>query len=861
MQRTLRTQSDRIRWAWLLSIFAAFAIYPALTQNIGALAYDAGTAHVYRSAVYSDAVSSGFLYPRWVQFLHLGLGSPLFTFLPPLPYAGLDLLYRLGVPQPVGWRVMMGAGLLAACVGAYLLVKELTGRRWAGVIAGIAFLYAPYVLRNAFERGSPEAFSTFLYPWVLWGLLRLAKRPSGGRFLLASALWAGCIAAHVLAPLMLAPIAVLLAIILAWRYRTPSPLLALLVGGLLTSFIWAPMLAEQRWVHVERDFKQVYASPAANPLALDRLLAAPAVYDVLRDNNSTGDRVGLWHMLWLIIGVPATLYAWRRGRRDLALAIAIATAVGLVLFWLLTGASDPVWRLMAPALTRIQYRFRWMGIQALAIAVVAGVCVALIPGRWQSLVSLILAGVLIFSALPSLYVGLQHRYASFENTVSLEQVRDAEISSGGTAFTYFGEFTPRGRTLPLDQAFANRLGVMFDPSEQPLAEPVGGLEVGAARVGAASWDMMLQSDKDQAVTLHLLYYPRWRAYVDGQPVGLHAQPETDYAQFDVPAGIHQIALRYGTTAAETIGWTLSLLTLLGLLAIAVRSRSTQRNSTAIRTDVTLSAAKSPSGVMREDDEVPGSHSERVDSTTFVAERRQRGISRSYFMSGGLASQAPTRQAPSEESPGSTGRDSSTSPPWWLLIGLTAALGFKVFYVDGHTTWLRCVSTPAKVCGAQVSIEIPFAGGPSLRGYSVSQTRLSPGQIIRVSLVWRGEPDPTQGAAAVPVRRLASFVHIRNSQKDGPVNPRTGNEIWAQDEHETPGGLLTTEYLPGRLYLDEFRVRLPEDLPPDEYFLEVGLADLAAGEQLEPQADAVKPPLGILWRSILLPNVMVTGSAQ
>ena len=812
------------RWAWLLLFLAASALYPALTQNIGALAYDAGTTHIYRSAVYSDAVSSGFLYPRWVQFLHLGLGSPLFTFLPPLPYAGLDLLSRLGLPQPIGWRVMMAAGLLAACVGAYLLVSELTGRRWAGLIAGVAFLYAPYMLRNTFERGSPEAFSTFLYPWVLWGLLRLAKRPTAGRFLLASGLWAGCIAAHVLAPLMLAPFAVLVAAILAWRYRTPSPFLALLAGGLLTAFIWAPMFAEQRWVHVELDFQQVYASPARNPLFLDRLLATPAVYDVLRDNNSTGDRVGLWHGLWLVVGIPATIYAWRRRRRDLALIIALATAVGLMLFWLLTGASDPVWKLLAPALTRLQYRFRWMGVQALAIAIVAGVCVALLPGRWQSRASLLLASALILSALPSLYVGLQHRYAPFGTTVSLEQVRDAEIASGGTAFTYFGEFMPRGRTLPLDKAFADQIGSRFDPNKQPLAAPLSGIEVRSTRVGAASWDLTLKADQDQAVTLHLLYYPRWRAFVDGQPAGLRSQSETGYAQIDVPAGIHQIVLHYDSTTAERVGLALSLLTLLGLLAmVTVGSRVIRRRSTT------------PSVIDTAGMNLP------------------------------LLPQTETTAPP---------RSADAVPAWWLLVGLTAALGFKVFYVDGHTTWLRCVSTPAKVCDAQVSVDIPFAGGPSLRGYSVpmqlrysvpqspaslaGQTGLRPGQTARVSLVW-------QGAAAVPVQgapsqtlRLASFVHIRNSQKDGPMNPRTGNEIWAQDEHETPGGLLTTEYLPGRLYLDEFRVRLPDDMPPGEYFLEVGWAGLAAGEQMEPQADAVKPPLKVLWRSILLPNLTVTG---
>jgi hypothetical protein len=805
MQRTLRTQSGRTsgaRWTWLLLVLAAFAIYPALTQNIGALSYDAGTVHIYQGAVYSAAVSEGHLYPRWVQFLHLGLGSPLFTFRTPLAYAGMDLLFRLGLAHPVGWRVLTAVGLLAASVGAYLLVTELTRRKWAGLIAAMAFLYAPYVLRNAFERGSPEALGASLYPWIIWALVRLAKTPTGGWFLLASALWAGCIFAHVLAPLMLAPIALLVAVILAWRYRTASPLLALLAGILLTAFIWAPMLAEQRWVHVERDFQQTYASPASNPLALDSLLAAPAVYDVMRDDNSTGDRVGLWHALWLVLAIPAAVYAWRRGRRDLALVIAVAAVIGILLFWLLTGASDPIWRLLAPVLTRLQYRFRWMGLLSLAVAVIAGLCVALVPTRQQALVSLLLSGLLILTALPSLYVGLQHRYAPFDNSVSLEQVREAEIASGGTAFTYFGEFMPRWRTLPLDKTFAEQLGPMFDPAVQPLAEPGAGVAVISAHVGTASWDLTLQADRSQTVTLHLLYYPRWKAAVDGQPVVLNPQQETGFAQLEVPAGVHRISLRYGATAAETAGWLLSLLTLTILVVLAVRSRMTR---------------------------------EKVSPVPAIA-----GPSPAV--------------GPSAES----GRTSGSAPSWWLLIGLTALFGFKVFFVDGHTTWLRCVSTPSKVCDARVSVEVPFAGGPTLRGYSAPGTRLRPGQDVRVTLVWRGEPTQTDGATAEPARRLASFVHIRNSRKDGPANPRTGNELWAQDEHETPAGLLTTEYLPGRLYVDEFRIRLPDDIPPGEYFLEAGLADLVAGEQLDPQADAVKPPLEVLWRSILLPNLTVTG---
>ena len=794
----LKAKTATLRWTWLLLVLAAFAIYPALAWNIGPYAYDAGTVHIYQGVVYSDAVSSGALYPRWVQPLHLGLGSPLFTFRTPLAYASMDILSRLGFPHPIGWRLMVAAGLLAGCIGAYLLVYELTSQRWPAILGAVTFLYAPYLLRNAFERGSTEAFGTFFYPWVLWGLIRLARRPSGARLLAASTLWAGCIAAHVLAPLMLAPVALVVAILAGWRpgkytvfNRTPMPFLALLAGGLLTAFIWAPMASEQRWVHIERDFQAAYADPARNPLPLDRLLALPAVYDPARDNNGTGDRIGLWHMLWLGLGLPAAIYAWLRGRRDLALILGLATVLGLLLFWMLTAASDPLWQWLEPLLRRLQYRSRLMGVQAVAIAGLAGAALALLSRRWQPRLALLLGGAMILSSLPSLFVDLQHRYAPFGDSITLAEVRQAEIASGGTAFTYFGEFMPRWRTAPLDAAFAAQLGPDFDPEVKPLADPPAGVTVSSARVRSGLWDLTVGTPQPATLTLHLLYYPRWKAFVDGLPSELRPQPETGYAQLDVPEGAHEIQLRYGSTPAERAGVAVSLLALCTLFVIAVipRHRMTR----------------------------PPRNGKGQDDPLLGAADTQRPVP-------------------------------STLPAWWLLIALTGLLAVKIFYVDAFTSWLRCVSTATRVCGAQATVDVPFASGPRLRGYSVSATGFKAGDLVRVGLYWQGERDSA--------RRLSSFVHIRNSVKDGPMNPRTGNELWAQDEHESPGGILTTEYLPGRLYLDEFHVRLSEDMPPGTYFLEVGWADSSTAEQLDPQAESVRPPLGVLWRSVLLPSVEV-----
>jgi hypothetical protein len=774
-------RSSRWLWVWLLAILSAVAVYPALTQNIAAHAYDAASAHIYRSVVYSQVVSDGVLFPRWAQFLHVGLGSPLFTFHPPLAYALLDLLSRIGIPHPIGWRLLIVGGLLAAFAGTYLLVFEMTGRRWPAVLAATVYLYAPYVLRNALERGSVEIFSMFLYPWVFWALLRLGRKPGVGRFVLATLLWVACIGFHVLGPLMLAPFAGLFALGLAWRHRTLLPFLALFAGTLLTAPIWAPIFAEQAYVHVQRDFGQGQARAVANSIPLDRLLALPAVYDAARDNNDMGDRLGLLQGEMLLIGLVGAVYAWRKRRIHLALAISATVFAGWGLAWMLTASSDPVWRVLAGALERLQYRSRLLGLQALFAAVTGGLCLALLSSKWQRGVALSIACLAVLVATPSLYVELQHRYADFGATVSLAQVRAAELRSGGTAFTLFGEFTPRWRTDPFDVKLLQELDPDLDPARLPLVNPSDGVKLLAGDVRNGAWDLDVAASVPTTLTLHLLYYPRWQAAVDGRPTTVGYEDGTGYVQVGVGEGTHRVALRYGRSAAESLGMVLAALTALALVVAGVIA--VWRRRTAPDT-------------------------------------------------------APRGNATALDPP----------PSLWLMAGLTAVLILKFAYIDPATTWLRCASTADHVCSAQGTTSVRFPDAPALRGYTVPSSQVQPGDELRVDLYWGGE-----AGAKTP---LSSFVHIRNSRPNGPMNSRSGNEIWAQEEHQTPGGLLTTEFLPGKLYKDEFRVPIPNDLPLDEYFVEVGWFNPESSEQLDPQPETVQPPLKILWRSILLPSVQV-----
>jgi hypothetical protein len=632
----------------------------------------------------------------------------------------------------------------------------------------------------------------FLYPLVLWGLLWVARRPTVGRFLVTTLVWAACIASHVLGPLMLAPFAGVLALFLAWRRRTLAPLAVLRAGGQLTATIWLPMAPEQAWVHVERDFEQPEAIPAHNPIPLDRLLALPAVYDTARDNNSVGDRIGLAQTAVLFLGLPAAVISWRRQRR-VAWALVGAALIGLLLFWLLTPASDWLWRAV-PILGRLLYRTRLMGAQALAAAAVGGLLVAVIPPRWQARVGVVVAALLVAVALPTLYVDLQHRYAAFELPVDLAQARAAEIRTGGTALTAFGEFTPRWRTAAFDDALLAELGPDFDPQARPFADPPSAVRVEDSRVRTGAWTLDVTATEPVTLTLHLLYYPRWAATVDGQAAALAPQPGTGYAQVRVPAGTHRLDLRYERTTAERLGLLVSALTLLGLGGIGVAVFLWKRRTLVQPSDTLLRSA------------------------------------------------APAHHEP--------------APSAWLLAGLSAVLVLKFAYIDTATTWLRCTSTPEQVCGAQVSVDVAFAAAPRLRGYTASSSEVRRGDEVRVDLFWQGDEIENRKSQIEDHGALSSFVHVRRSRPEQLPSPVTGGDIWAQAEHVAPGGLLANEFLPDKLYKDEFRVRIPDDMPPGEYFLEIGWFDPASGEQLDPQPETVKPPLGILWRSVLLPSIRV-----
>ena len=233
---------------------------------------DDGEYHLLRVYVFEWAVRAGEWLPRWTPDLFVGLGYPIFNFYAPGTYY-LGLLLRL-----LGWDVyttVQVMGALACAVGAagaFCLARAVFGGRLPGIVAALAYAYAPYpfIVNLLIRADLAEALGLALLPWVLYaawaagsggrGAHRLAGAAgSGGGGRGRVALLAGAMGAmvltHNLTALVALPTAGVVGLFGAWRGGQLRRGAGAVGGGLalalaLSAFFWLPALAEQRHVQI-----------------------------------------------------------------------------------------------------------------------------------------------------------------------------------------------------------------------------------------------------------------------------------------------------------------------------------------------------------------------------------------------------------------------------------------------------------------------------------------------------------------------------------------------------------------------------------------------------------------------------------
>jgi hypothetical protein len=790
----------------LVLLLLTFAVSPLLKSGLPSMA-DVPI-HLYRLVELDRCWQDGVYYPRWAPTLAFGYGYPLFNFAPPLPYFIAELFHVLGTDFETALKLLAVLCFLLYGLGMYLLAKEVLGAKPA-LLAAAAYVYTPFRFREALIYGGnyPQILAMALYPWILWAFYKIIAQDRHQYIVAGAFSYAGLMLSHNFHALIFTPILLAYAIYLMWttkkwgKAREAGLTLALGLG--LSAFFWVPVLHDMQWTPTQEDFYISHTDFHQRFLGPRDLVAWPTPLDASADNPYLPFSLGPAIMALAAISLTALVldagYQFRRrliqGSQPVVHPLASAHALrwfasdssadtsvkwhllffALVLaasVFMMLPASAPIWE-NTPFLPIGEFPWRLMGIANLASAFLAGASLCLWSARWsdrgtvsKALLAL-MASLMIVILSVATYFYLTKPFIEYNNP-SLQDYFRYELSTQTMGTTVIGEYTPIWAkkiptTSPLMPAY-----LAGQPVEKLNREELpGSVQAQLVEHTVASDRYRFTSDQPFTAPFYTFYFPAWRAYLDGQPTEIQITDPFALIAVPVPAGEHELLLRFENLPLWTAVNTLSAIALLAVLAVWVFYRSILRKR---------GMAERAEGL---------GHPEGTQAETFAYR--------------GAFSQ---NQA--------------------LLLGGVLLLLFlvKALVVDPHTTWFRRHSPVGQVLGVQHPARVNLDDKVLFLGYDlVSGDTVRQGEDLHVRLYWLAlQPLDINYSSFLHLDAPPDYATWTTSDNVHPGDPQALTDVPSSN-------WWTSAYV-----RDEHRLKVP-DIPPVQYLLRVGLYDQDTGERL------------------------------
>ncbi len=739
-----------------------------------------GLLHLYRLVELEALWRNGILFARWLPDLAFGYGMPLFNYYAPLVYYLTTPLYSLGVPATLALNVSLAAALYVGAVGVFFFTRAVFSEiaregEIGALVAAVAFLYSPYLLFNALERGNlAEEWALAFAPLAFWRLFVLSRTPNARNWVLVVICAVAVLLSHNVTGFLFTPFFVGFAFISGfsqaregeWQKRAFALGTACIVALALSAFFWLPALVERDFVQIARvivtpDFD--YRFNFVPPLELIALLPRA---DTGRMNTMFPATLGVVQALLALIGIVVLLISPRVRR---ALPLFALAAAGFVFVALMLAVSQPLWDRVS-LLSFVQLPMRLRGLVALCLAPLVGVPFFILCERWRLLGASITIVLLVLSALPMLYP-LYARDVPLNPT--LADMLSYEGRTGAIGTTSFGEYLPAGvRDVPDHSPLNDEYQRGVIPNRFVL--PPGVTECGESLQRIAQ-TICVSSPMGWRAVFRAFYFPGWQVKIDNQVIQARATNGDGLLTFDVPSGEHTLSVNYSDTPVELLANWISIVSgvmVLGVGSIAFYERLCVR---AIRS-----------------------------AETAVGRR-----------------DASSRMLPEQR----VVRDDGLRSAVVVMFCALVLIAFKSLYVDRVSNLFVAHYAGTQVEGISQPRRVQFGDEMQLLGFDVNGRDFARGETVRVTLYWRALP--------ALQRDLSAFVHLTASdgfvkaQKDNlhPANlPTTRWDVdaYAADTHafEIPAALAPGEYeLRAGVYDPSTSVRLKTPDGADYVFLE------------------------------------------
>jgi len=535
---------------------------------------------IQRTQQLAENLRAGTFPAHWMPDGAYGLGYPFYVFYASLPYylaaglhlAGCGLLWSIKLTQALGFLL---AGLMM-----YLLARRFGARPGAALLSSAVYTCAPYHLVNVYVRGDAlsEFYALALYPLILWTLVRLVERPAPGRMAALAASYALLAVCHNISVLIFSPLVGLWLLVTALargknkRWRALGMGAGALVLGLaLSAWFWLPALREQSLVQLQDQTTGYFNY--ANHFLRANLLQGTLVHNYTINAQRTPFSAGLVQALLGLLGIVALVVraVAQRGRNAQPMCEAgttdspartapwLAIATLLLYTWLMTPSSEWIWE-HVPLLPMVQFPWRLLGVQALAIAILAAHIPALYGERlWPTL-------VLVAACAVSGLAGLQvDRLPLNEADISPQQLMLYETFSGNIGSTVRNEYLPADM-LPRPYTSAVQLAANETPLPLALEGSLASAELLSRQAERQEW--RIRVDAPALLAFHTTFYPGWEATVDGAAQGVEPLKGLGLVGLRLQPGDHHVVLHFEATPTRRYALWVSLAALAACAAAA-----------------------------------------------------------------------------------------------------------------------------------------------------------------------------------------------------------------------------------------------------------------------------------------------------
>ncbi|QQG42206.1 MAG: hypothetical protein HYV90_02720 [Candidatus Woesebacteria bacterium] len=505
---------------------------------------------------------------RWVPDAGYEYGYPQFNFYPPLPYYLGAGLHRVGIQYIDTVKILFILGYILSAVTMFVLIAEMFGV-WAGMVASLLYTYIPYKAVEVYVRGAlSEFWAQIFFPLILWAIYKLVKTGKIKYLIWFAFASAALATTHTLMTMVFVPIAVVWAIY--WLIRKKwGNWTKVMWGGILgfglSAFFILPVIFEKKFVHTESllsgyfDYRQHFVN--LYKLFISREWGyGSSGFPNEKLNLSLG--IVQWVTGLVILPVLA-IFNFRKNKKVSLFAFGLIFLTLLSIF-MIHMKSSFIWALIPP-LWYLQFPWRFLAVCIFLLCVLSGFAVYF-AGRFKYVLGIVLV-IASFVLTISFYIP-----KSWLNITDTDKFSDISWEKQLTIsiFDY----------LPI-------YGILPPWSKAPEFPEVlyGVVKFLEYKKGSDFQTGTVEVSKDSLIRVPLFDFPGMVVRVDEKIVS-HINDncsEERYCRglitFSVPSGKHNIDIRLSDTPIRKIGNTLTLLSFLAVILLAISFKRNEKNTT------------------------------------------------------------------------------------------------------------------------------------------------------------------------------------------------------------------------------------------------------------------------------------------